>query len=189
MIKDLGLVFPIYDEHQETSKDRVKKEKKGIQSFRTRSESGVDTGLLGENLFKAIFSKAKFFPHPPGTPSKSDFIFFGKNLDVKSSRSNSKVLKRRPNWLGPPIPDYIFNWYEENPKDKEKPELYAFIQINSDSTLCYLAGIVTVETFIEERVEKIWPGNKKSFAMTYESIWKNSILSDYEDKIDFQYKK
>ena len=50
--QDLGYTFPIYQEHLETTKERVRREKKDVQSSYTITSDGIDTGYLGETLFQ-----------------------------------------------------------------------------------------------------------------------------------------
>ena len=93
----LGYSFPIYEEHKQITQDRVEREKEDVQSSFTITKYGIDTGYLGETLFKAIFPNAVYYQHAENSPSKIDFILDDKKIDVKTQRKNNMKSKTKNN--------------------------------------------------------------------------------------------
>ena len=185
--QDLGYTFPIYQEHLETTKERVLREKKDVESSYTLTKNAIDTGYLGETLFKAIFPNAEYYQHAENSPSKIDFILNGKKIDVKTSRKkNNKYFRGNPNVNGHTIPDHTKNWFYDKSSQYENTEYYAFIELNSDLTECYLTGIIDCNDFYENAERFYYPGTPKpTWKLINKQIWGHSILPSLENEINF----
>ena len=187
---DLGYTFPIFKEDKQIASDEVERKKKDIQSSYTITETGIDTGLLGEVLFKKRFPNATYYQHAKNTPSKIDFILNDKKIDVKTQRKkNNKYFRGNPNVNGPTIPDYTKNWFYDKSDQYESTEYYAFIEINSDLTECYFVGIVSCEDFYENAERFYYPRKSDlTWKLINKMIWKLSILPSLENEINFDSK-
>ncbi len=183
----LGYSFPIYEEHKQTTQDRVEREREDVQSSFTITKNGIDTGYLGETLFKAIFPNAVYYQHTKNSPSKIDFILNDKKIDVKTQRkNNNKYFRGNPNFNGPTIPDYTKSWFYNKSDQYESTEYYAFIELNSELTECYLVGIVSCEDFYENAEQFYYPGKSDlTWKLINKQIWKHSILHSLENEINF----
>ena len=190
MNQDSGYTFPIFEEDKQITSKRVEKNKKNIQSFYTITKTGIDTGLLGETLFKRRFPNAKYYQHAENTPSKIDFVLNGKNIDVKAQRKkNDKYFRGNPNFNGHTIPNYTKKWYYDKSDKYESTTHYAFIELNSDLTECYFVGIISCDDFYENAERFYYPGQSDlSWKLINKIIWRYSILPSLKNEIDFDSK-
>lgn len=123
-------------------------EREQTRNHNTMNETGLQIGILGENIFQSIFPDATIYSAKPDY----DFILKDLKIDVKTRRYKNYTSKAGKEYKHPAyfFPCYIQNRIKVAWENKDyHTDAYAFFGVHEDENDAFFFGIIPPEVFFK----------------------------------------